>query len=43
VKQTVLRGSPAADVIDEYRERHVGIADDAAIASATRDAIGGLM
>lgn len=43
VKQTVLRGSPAAYVIDEHRERHVDAADDAAIASAIRDAIGGLL
>jgi len=43
VKQTVLRGSPAAYVIDEHRERHVDAADDAAIASAIRDAVAGLM
>ena len=43
VKQTVLRGSPQAYVIDEHRERHVDIADDAAIATAIRDAVNGLM
>ena len=41
VKQTVLRGMPREYVVDEHRERHVRVDDDAAIAEAIRDAVGG--
>ncbi len=41
VKQTVLRGFPPEYVIDEQHERHVPCDDDAAIAAAIRDAVGG--
>lgn len=43
IKQTVLRGTPPEYVIDEHRERHVAIGDDAAIAVAIRDAVTGAM
>lgn len=41
VKQTVLRGSPPEYVVDGQKERHAREGDDAAIASAVRDAING--
>lgn len=43
IKQTVLKGTPPEYVIDEHRERHVAIDDDAAIAAAIRDAVTGVM
>ncbi len=41
IKQTILRGIPPEYVIDEQRERYVPHDDDAAIASAIRDAVQG--
>jgi hypothetical protein len=41
VKQTVLRGTPPAYVIDEQRERHVAGHDDHAVADPVRDALNG--
>lgn len=41
IKQTVLRGTPPEYVIDEQRERHARVDDDAAIAQAVRDAVNG--
>ena len=41
IKQTVLRGIPPEYVIDEHRERFIAEDDDAAIASAIRDAVQG--
>jgi hypothetical protein len=39
----ILRGTPPEYVIDEQRERHVAIDDDAGIARAVRDAVAGLL
>jgi hypothetical protein len=41
VKQTDLRGTPPEYVINEQRERHVSVDDEAAIAAAVRDAVSG--
>lgn len=43
VKQTVKRGANTNDeyVIDGHRERHVDLADDAAVAAAIREALAG--
>ena len=45
IKQTVKRGKDgnAPYVIDEQKERHVSINDDAAIAQGIRDAIRGAL
>ncbi len=43
IKQTVLRGTPPEYVIDGDREKHVALEDDAAIASALRDAVSGVL
>lgn len=43
IKQTVKKGMDKTDpyVIDENKERHVNIKEDAAIANAIRDAVHG--
>ncbi|MFT3786728.1 MAG: hypothetical protein QM770_11270 [Tepidisphaeraceae bacterium] len=43
VKQTIKSGTAqnADYVIDEQRERHVDLSDDAAVAQAIRDALAG--
>jgi hypothetical protein len=43
VKQTVQRREGGEYVIDEQRERHVALGDDAALAAAIRDALRGLL
>ena len=48
IKQTVKRDSSGVYVVDtmedgEHREAHVPVDDDAAIASAVRDALHGLL
>jgi hypothetical protein len=41
VKQTVQRKEGGEYVVDEQRERHVSLADDAAVSAAIRDALVG--
>lgn len=43
VKQTVQRREGGEYVIDEHRERHVSLDDDAKLSAAIRDALAGLL